>query len=408
MHLKFEIVFSLETRKMKNVLVALIFVLASSFLVSAQSGRRVTATPAPTPSARQEDPSQYSESKPHTPRTTRVAERFPGIGDGSNARPTGPPVATDAKDDTETLRIETNLITIPVSVFDRNGLYIPGLRQSDFKIYEDGNEQEIAYFGTSDKPFTVALLIDTSPSTAYRIDEIHRAAAAFVNQLEPQDSVIVIEFNHSVNVLTEATSDRQKIYKAINKSNFGDGTSLYNAVDEALRKQLGKIAGRKAVVLFTDGVDTTSRKNTYENTVNYAEESDALVFPIYFNTFFDNNRRVNSPFPPIFGGQVLQRGTSSEEYALGRRYLQDLADVTGGRVFSPDRTPGGLSAAFEGIAEELRRQYNIGYVPTNEGKPGQRKQIKVRVDRANLIIRARDSYIVGSVPATPSPAKPNK
>ena len=408
MHLKFEIVFLLETRKMKNVLVALIFVLASSFLVSAQSGRRVTATPAPTPSARQEDPSQYSESKPYAPRTTRVAERFPGIGDGSNARPTGPPVATGAKDDTETLRIETNLITIPVSVFDRNGLYIPGLRQSDFKIFEDGNEQEIAYFGTSDKPFTVALLIDTSPSTAYKIDEIHRAAAAFVDQLEPQDSVIVIEFNQRVNVLTEATNDRQKIYKAINKSNFGDGTSLYNAVDEALRKQLGKVIGRKAVVLFTDGVDTTSRKSTYESTVNFAEESDSLVFPIYFNTFYDNNRRVNSPFPDIFGGRVIQRGTSSEEYALGRRYLQDLADVTGGRLFSPEKTPGGLTAAFEGIAEELRRQYNIGYVPTNEGKTGQRKQIKVRVDRANLIIRARDSYIVGSVAPAPTPGKPNK
>lgn len=370
----------------------------------------------PTPTATQDDPSQYSESKPRKSHNTRITERFPGIGDGSTKpllTSVHPTEESTAKDDGETLRVETNLVTIPVSVFDRNGLYIPGLRKSDFRIFEDGREQEIAYFGTSDKPFTVALLIDTSPSTAYKIDEIHRAAAAFVDQLEPQDSVIVIEFNHSVNVLTEATSDRQKIYKAINKSNFGDGTSLYNAVDEALRKQLGKITGRKAVVLFTDGVDTTSRKNTYDGTVNYAEESDALVFPIYFNTFFDNNRRINSsPFPDIFGGQVTQRGTSSEDYALGRRYLEDLAEVTGGRVFRPESTPGGLTRAFEGIAEELRRQYNIGYIPSSEGKVGQRKQIRVRVDRSNLIVRARDSYIVGSSVATPtaspSPAKPNK
>lgn len=388
---------------MRNVLVALIFVLGLSFVVSAQSGRRVTPTPVPTPAAKQDDPTQFSESKPHAPRNMRVTERFPGIGDGSNAKPATPPVATDAKDDGETLRIDTNLITIPVSVFDRNGLYIPGLRQSDFKIFEDGNQQEIAYFGTSDKPFTVCLLIDTSPSTAYKIDEIHRAAAAFVDQLEPQDSVIVIEFNNRVNVLTEATNDRQKIYKAINKANFGDGTSLYNAVDEALRKQLGKVTGRKAVVLFTDGVDTTSRKSTYDSTVNFAEESDSLIFPIYFNTFTDNNRRMGSTFPDIFGGPIIQRGSSAEEYALGRKYLEDLADVTGGRLFRPENTPGGLTAAFEGIAEELRRQYNIGYVPTSEGKTGQRKQIKVRVDRANLIIRARDSYIVGSVAATPVP-----
>ena len=80
------------------------------------------------------------------------------------------------------------------------------------------------------------------------------AAAAFVDQLQPQDRVIVIEFHDSVKVQTEATTDREKIYKAIKKAKFGNGTSLYNAVDEALRKQLGKIEGRKAVVLFTDGV----------------------------------------------------------------------------------------------------------------------------------------------------------
>ena len=183
---------------------------------------------------------RYSESKPHAPRTIRASDRFPGIGDGSNVKPvtSGDSTApkTGEKDEGDILRVETNLITIPVSVFDRNGLYIPGLRQNDFKIFEDGKEQEIAYFGTTEKPFTVALLIDTSPSTAYKIGEIRQAAIAFVDQLEPQDSVIVIEFNHSVNVLTEATKDRQEIYKAIRKANFGDGTSLYNAVDEAAQK----------------------------------------------------------------------------------------------------------------------------------------------------------------------------
>ena len=394
---------------MKNVLVALFLVFGLIFTVSAQSGRRITATPTPAPAAKQDDGTQYSESKPKGSRTSRATERFPGIGDGSNAKPVliAHPVASDAKDDGEVLRVETNLITIPVSVFDRNGLYIPGLRQKDFKIFEDGTEQEIAYFGTSDKPFTVALLIDTSPSTAYKIEEIRRAASSFVNQLEPQDSVIVIEFNHSVNVLTEATSDRQRIFKAINKADFGDGTSLYNAVDEALRKQLGRITGRKAVVLFTDGVDTTSRKNTYDGTVNYAEESDSLIFPIYFNTFFDNAGSgmggINGGIIPSTNPTYGSRGSSSEEYALGRKYLEDLAEVTGGRLFRPEATPGGLTAAFEGIAEELRRQYNIGYVPTAEGRIGQRKLIKVRVDRPSLIVRSRDSYIVGAAVAPPAP-----
>ena len=215
------------------------------------------------------------------------------------------------------------------------------------------------------------------------------ADSTFVLALEaqPNDSVIVIEFNSSVKVQTQRTADRDKIFRGIEKAKFGNGTSLYNAVDEGLRKQLSNIEGRKAVVLFTDGVDTTSRKNSYDSTLNFAEESDSLIFPIYYNTFAQNSLGRGAP------------GTSPEEYALGRKYLEDLADATGGRIFRPETTPGGLTRAFEGIAEELRRQYNIGYVPDMEGRPGQRKNIKVRVDRPNLIIRARDSYVVGSQPA---------
>lgn len=402
----------------------LLGLLAITFLginaISAQSGRRVTPSATPVVASK-DDPSEYSESKPRTSRTVRPAERFPGIGQGSDKStapaPATTPAAADAKDDGETLRIETNLITIPVSVFDRNGLYIPGLRQNDFRIFSDGIEQEIAYFGTSDKPFTVAIVIDVSPSTAYRIEEIHRAAMAFVALLEPQDSVMVIEFDHSVNVLTEITKDREKIYKAIKKADFGNGTSLYNAVDETLRKQLGRVEGRKAVVLFTDGVDTTSRKNTYESTLNYAEESDSLVFPIYYNTYFDVQGGLGGAYPggrnggngggilgTILGGgnQNSAMNPGPEAYALGRRYLEELGEVTGGRVFRPESTPGGLTAAFEGIAEELRRQYSIGFVPSDEGKPGQRKNIRVRVNRPNLILRARDSYVVGTANGAPA------
>ena len=394
---------------MNRLIAALFVTFLSVCFVYPQSGRRIVVKPTPAPTQKQDDPSGYSESRPQASRAARISERFPGLGTGS-PNVTTPPAQTPAKtteDDDEVLKVETNLITIPVSVFDRNGLYIAGLHQKDFQIFEDNVEQEIAYFGTTDKPVTVALLLDTSPSTEDRIDEIHRAAEAFVEQLGPQDSVMVIEFNSSVKIQTEATTDREKIIKAIYRAKYGDGTSLYNAVDEALRKQLAKIPGRKAVVLFTDGVDTTSRKNSYDSTLSYAEESDSLIFPIYYNTYMDN-------FGPggiggINGGIIFgppgagARGMSSSDYALGRKYLEDLANATGGRVFRPDSTPGGLTAAFEGIAEELRRQYNIGYVPKTEGKAGQRKLIKVRVNRPHLLIRARDSYVVGAATANAAP-----
>lgn len=372
---------------MQKLIVSIFAILVLYAVPFAQSGRRSDPRPSPSPVASPtEDPGRYSESV-QQPRRVR---RTPAAATTTPARP------SQTVGDDDVVRVETNLVTIPVSVYDRNGLYIPGLRKENFVIFEDGVEQEIAYFGVSDKPITVVLVIDVSPSTEYRIEDIIRAAKSFVSLLELHDSVAVVEFDQNIRVRTKATTDRAKIFDAIDKARFGNGTSLYNAVDEALRKQLGKVEGRKAVILFTDGVDTTSRKNSYDSTLDYAEESDSLVFPIYYNTYMDNRRRIGSPFPGVLGDIMTPRGTTAQEYALGRRYLDEIAAATGGRVFRPESTPGGLVRAFEGIAEELRRQYNIGYIPKTEGTPGQRKQIKVRVNRPNLVIRARDSYIVGS------------
>lgn len=375
------------------------FLLSLSIAAFAQSGRRIQ--PTPTPFVEKEPEFSESTPKPKRPVWTSPSQRI----NQNQTSAVAKPIEDKSTDLEGEVKVETTLVTIPVSVFDRNGLYIPNLKQADFKVYEDGKEQEIAYFGTSDKPFTVILLLDTSPSTEYKIDEIRSAAIAFVDQLKPQDRVMVIEFDADVHVLTEATNDRQAIYKGIRNADFGSGTSLYEAVDFSLKKRLSKIEGRKAIVLFTDGVDTTSstRKATYDTTIALAEESDSLIFPIYYNTYFDN-RQSGGGFPTsgtIFDPPQRQaRGTRPEDYALGRKYLDELADYTGGRVFRPESTPGGLTAAFEGIAEELRRQYQIGYTPSDDGKPGQRKQIKVRVNRPSLVIRSRDSYIVGDASAT--------
>ncbi|MBK9156142.1 MAG: VWA domain-containing protein [Chloracidobacterium sp.] len=369
-----------------------LMLLTAATLTAAQSGRRPAATPTPA-AAETIDPSEYSESRPMRSRSPNMAARPAPT--AAKPAPNAKPVEVESED--QVIKVETDLITIPVSVFDRSGLYVPNIRRSEFKIFEDGVEQEIAYFGTSDKPFTVVLLLDTSLSTNYRIEEIREAARAFVDQLKIQDSVMVIEFDRNVSVLTDVTNDRQRIYKAIGKADFGMGTSLYDAVDQVLRRRLSRIEGRKAVVLFTDGVDTTSRKAGYDTTLTVAEEADAMVFPIYYDTFEWNRQGAGSPFP-VIGSQI---GTRPGDYALGRKYLQELADYTGGRVFRPESTPGGLTAAFEGIAEELRRQYNVGYIPAVKGVPGQRKQIRVRVNRPNLIIRARDSYIVADSPSSP-------
>lgn len=360
-------------------------------VIAAQSGRNIER-PAPTQAPSSvESAAGYSESTPSRNNRSGSLQSLPRTNSGEKGSQTGAKTGNAASEGGDVITIDTDLVTVPVSVFDRNGLYIPNLQRSDFKIFEDGVEQQIAYFGTADKPFTVVLLIDTSLSTNYKIEEIRQAATAFVDQLKSQDAVMVVEFDRDVNVLTNVTNDRSRIYKAIGKADFGYGTSLYDAVYFSLRKKLNKVEGRKAIVLFTDGVDTTSENAGYDTTLTVAEESDAMVFPIYYNTFDWNNSGAGS-----ISVLKSQSGTSEEEYALGRKYLAELAEYTGGRVFRPEATPGGLTAAFEGIAEELRRQYNIGYIPTDSGSPGQRKQIRVRVNRPNLVLRARDNYIVGT------------
>jgi VWFA-related protein len=395
---------------MRRFIVFSLFVFCFSLTSFSQSGRRVKPAPAPEQAVQQQQNKEenpgYSESKPLPKRavtpfpTLRGASKTESKSSAKTAATRETEILSESEDDP--VKVETNLITIPVSVFDRNGLYIPNLAKENFKIFEDGVEHPIEFFATTENAFTVVLLLDTSPSTEFKIEEIQQAAIAFVNLLKPQDRVMVIEFDANVHVLTEATTDRNLIYRGIKKADFGGGTSLYDAVDFTLRKRLSKIEGRKAIVLFTDGVDTTSTKVGYDSSLREAEEADATIFPIYYNTYLDQNRQsggIFSPFPTII------RGNTRQEYALGRQYLKDLSESTGGRVFNADNSEGGLTRTFESIAEELRRQYSIGYIPENPGAPGQRKQIKVRVDRPNLIIRARDSYIVGEQNKPPAPTK---
>lgn len=342
----------------------------------------------------------------------------------------------------DTLRVNTTLVTVPVSVLDRDGKYVPNLRKEDFKIYEEGAEQEVAYFASVEKPFTVALVLDTSGSTLSKQEEIHEAAIDFVNQLRPDDSVMVVSFDDRVRLLCEPTTDRYTIQNAIRMSAPGEGTKLYDAVDFVINQRFNRVKGRKAIVLFTDGVDTTSRMATYESTLRDAEELDALIYPIQFDTYEDTvgrmryprggggggtrrNRRPrtigdiladvmsgrsviigsddddNYPVPGGGGGGGNNncKGCTPEEYARGEAYLRDLAQKTGTRV---EQAGDGrnLSQAFSIIAEELRRQYSIGYYPKNQAQAGERRQIRVRVNRPNMVVRARDSYIMSGQQAS--------
>jgi Ca-activated chloride channel homolog len=336
--------------------------------------------------------------------------------------------------DIDVVRVETNLVTVPVSVVDRVGRYVSDLQKEDFQLAEDGVDQEIAYFAAIEKPFTIVLMIDTSASTWSTLSQIKDAAAVFVEQLRPDDQVMIISFGMGVKVQCEPTIDRQKIRKAIAATSKGLSTHLYDAMENVMQKHLKRISGRKAIVLFTDGVDATSNHATYEGTVNTAEELDALIYPILYDTYdpsidtggpttTPSNSRVLSilrkipiplPIPTIGNGGSSGGGPGSSraDYDRGERYLYELAELTGGRVYEASKDLSYLQDAFSKIADELGRQYSIGYYPKRKGQPGERRHIKVRVSRPDVAVRSRDKYIykgpagAGSKTATTEENKP--
>ena len=356
--------------------------LAVSVSVFAQSGRKRT----PPESPKTTDSPSKSKTEDATLNESTVA-------------PGGETIEGDV------IRVDTSLVRIPVTVMDRYGKYVPQLRRENFKIFEDGIEQKIAYFATNDQPFTVALLIDTSGSTQFRLEDIQSAAITFVSKLKPDDSVMVISFDDRIRVLCQPTTDRKEISRAIRQTNTGGGTRLYDAVAEVLTRHLTAVSGRKAVVLFTDGVDTTSHRSSYNSSLRLAEESDAPFYSVDYDTSGMAGvfgQRLPGQMPgrgtifgipvPVPSGPGTTSGGNPGDYRRAVAYLHALSDTTGGRFYSGD-SMFGISQAFAWIAEELGRQYSLGYYPKVVGKAGQRRAIKVRVDEPDVVVKARDSYV---------------
>jgi VWFA-related protein len=351
-----------------------------------------------------------------TPGTGSVASSASAPSDAVSAP--GP----EEVDEGDVVRVNTTLVTVPVSVLDRQGRFVPNLKREDFSVFENGVEQSIAYFEPAEKPFTVALLLDTSASTHFHLSEIREAAIEFAKQLRPQDRVLIVSFNDEVLLLTEATNDLNLIETVIEENaNTGDSTRLYDAVDLTIKERLNKIKGRKAIVLFTDGVDTSSQQATYQSTLGEVEELDALIYPIQYDTTDYLRAAQNAgsgsvtvvttrrgPFgtttsqqtynAPLNNGVPLP-GTTKADYDRADHYLHALADKTGGRLYQANDTTQ-LAEAFKRIAEELRRQYGLGYYPkTNNSEANERRQIRVKVRQPNLAVKARDSYLKSTSPS---------
>lgn len=283
-------------------------------------------------------------------------------------------------DQDDVIRVDTNLVTIPATVMDRNGRYVTDLQKENFQIVEDGIEQEVAFVAPVEQPFTILFLLDVSSSMGFSMEDLAEAANAFVSQLRPDDKLIAASFDDWVKVMCEDTkvSDLRKPIKL----QRGNSTWLYHAVDYALKrmkKTQGR--GRKAIVLFSDGMDSRNFVSGKGN-LRDAEEQDAVIYTVQFNSAL-----FWSPF-------VKQnRKEFDKSIEVANNYMKNLAVKTGGRAYEVESLTD-LRKTFGRVADELRRQYSLGYYPKKRLEQGERRQIKVKVTMPNLVVRFRESYTV--------------
>jgi len=292
----------------------------------------------------------------------------------------------------EPIKLKATLVQVPVIASDSGGRYVIDLKKSDFKLLEDGIAQQIEFFGSVDQPFTVALLLDSSGSTMDQLNQIKAAAIAFLDNLRPQDRVMIMNFDDSVHIQCNFTNDRGALRRAVENIQPGEFTQVYEAIYTAVWERLKNVEGRRAVIVFTDGIDTASSEIDDDDTLDAVAETEAvLVYPIRYSTRADVERRLKKRND--YQGQTGEERIKALDrtYRAADEYLEQLAELSGGILERAD-TLTDLNGAFARIAAELRHQYVLGYYPTNTKDNDSERKITVQVARHGVKVRSRPSY----------------
>ncbi|MFQ3581586.1 MAG: VWA domain-containing protein [Chloracidobacterium sp.] len=383
---------------------------ASPLVTLAQSGRQITRPRVvPTRPPAEATPPDDNASSPTPPERPTLGRR------GGNVPSPSVPAPASGQDE-DIITIQATLVTIPVVVSDDYNRYLPFLKKNEFRLTEDNVPQEITFFTSEKVPFHVALVLDVSRSAYLSIDDMRSAADAFIDHLRPDDRVSVFTFSDKIRQLCPFISDQGELRRAVARAKIEGGTRLYDAAHQILETHLAPIEGRKAMILLTDGEDTTSRAYRPRDVLDRVIESDVLVYTLQYPASDPNQPQpqIQFPFPfpfplptprrrpsrgplfPVDDPPQGKRSTSRQEpsiIGLEETFLQDLAAISGG-LHNPFTDLGTARALFKSIAEDLRHVYVLGYYPTRGlDEPGYRR-IRVRVTRPEARVRARPGYVV--------------
>ncbi|HYK88716.1 MAG TPA: VWA domain-containing protein [Acidobacteriota bacterium] len=331
------------------------------------------------------------------------------------------------------LKVDVDSVFLNVSVREEaTNRSIPGLRKEDFRVYEDGVQQQVDQFLPTEAPFNLLLLLDVSGSTASYLHLMKQAAIDFTKQINANDRVAIATFNSNVELVQGFTNDRAAAERAIQRIKSGGGTAFYDALMTCLDRYMRGIEGRSAIVVFTDGIDnqlegrySAGSRTTYDQLFRRVQESDTIIYTIFLDTEgqvpamtrggrpggggWPGGRRggrfPGSPFPwpvplptpspnpaPYPSPSPRQRGDQRAIYQEARDQLLQIADQTGGRMYSP-RKIDELSGVYSQIADDLRIQYQLGYNSTNRAHDGKWREIRVEVENhPDAAVRTRKGY----------------
>ncbi|MDQ3667035.1 MAG: VWA domain-containing protein [Acidobacteriota bacterium] len=369
--------------------------------------------------------------------TKQRPRRVTGTENQSSTPRVSPVPAPEDVDEGDVVRVETQLVSVPAVIKNNSGRPLLGLRRENFLVYEDGQPQLIANFGTTEAPFEIALLLDTSGSTRADVALIRQAANAFINNLRSGDRVAIVAFNTlqkgstqiaTVEVLSELTANRQSLQNAIQGLGSANGTPFYDALDRVARQVFRdppgeEVRGRRALVALTDGVDSTSDSDFATARARLTSVGIASYF-IQVNTedFVEDRllkdceddgrlslsarqlKRYRAIFVPRASsddfsdfcqmGSFERMQISRDLYNLARREMNDLARASGGKNFVAASLQD-ARAAFAQVANEIGTQYSLGYYPTNKTRDGKFRTIRIEVRGVpeKPHIRAREGYV---------------
>lgn len=285
----------------------------------------------------------------------------------------------------ETIKIGTDLVTLTATVFDARGRYVANLKKEDFAVYEDGVRQEVSFFSPDERvPVSLGILFDTSGSMVDKLDGVQDAVKHFIDTTKPEDEIFILRFSSFVGLVADFTNQKPRLRKTIDRLEAHGSTALYDALYEGLQKVKQGKHKKKALLLITDGNDTSS-EISYREALELVRKSEVLVYCLGIG----HGERGSF-------GHLLGR----DQDAVDINVLRSFSDATGGRSYllEGEHHRGGvdrIDQAVLEIASELRQQYSLGYYPTNPKKGGDYRTVKVEVAQTNYTVRTKKGYWAG-------------